>query len=460
MWEHFETYHELMRPTYMSKYPPAQGLSLAFATLLHLPLLGSFGMVALGCAATYWMLLGWMPARWALLGGLLAATHPEIFNWGEGYWTGGVGLLGGALVSGVAIRMISRPTRIGARHGIISGIGIALLANHRPFEGLVTIVLLALIGWCVTRNRPGLYRAICRMVLPFAAILLPAFVWMGYYNWRVTGHVTELPYQLYENQYSIAPEVYWQSARPIPNYRHPAMRELYVEFWYASYLRLGTLRGFIATTSRQFYTIFSELFNSPLLLAPAVLGFLPIGKLAHRRRRATIVASSVPLCSVIIHLASSPYLDFHYIQSAAPMFIAWIVLSLRQLSSWRIRQWMVGRTLVIAVVGAQLGALAAAVAVRVLRPSAPGETRQRLVEQLNKLPGKQLVLVRYTPGSQLQTLFEWVYNDADPDRSKTVWARSMGTEKDNELLNYYRDRHPWQLDVDGTRLSLTPAKSP
>jgi hypothetical protein len=204
----------------------------------------------------------------------------------------------------------------------------------------------------------------------------------------------------------------------------------------------------------------AEGFNPWLLAAPAVLALWPIGATGGKRRKFLFVAVTVSAGSVIIHLASCPYLVLHYIQSAVPMFIAWNVLSLRQIAGWRVGRLMVGRALAVAVAAAQVAALCTMIAVRILRPTAPGETRQRLIEQLDALPGKQLVLVTYTPGSQLQTLFEWVYNAADPDQAKIIWARSMGRDKDRELLDYYRDCRLWLLDVNGTHLSFYPANGP
>jgi len=44
---------------------------------------------------------------------------------------------------------------------------------------------------------------------------------------------------------------------------------------------------------------------------------------------------------------------------------------------------------------------------------------------------------------------EWVFNGADIDSQKIVWARDMGSERNRELLDYYRGRKFWEVKADG-----------
>jgi hypothetical protein len=75
-------------------------------------------------------------------------------------------------------------------------------------------------------------------------------------------------------------------------------------------------------------------------------------------------------------------------------------------------------------------------------------------EQLAKQPGEQLVLVHYGPTAlaavKTHRIYqELVYNHADIDGSKIVWARSLGAEKDAELIRHYPNRDVWMVEEDG-----------
>ena len=77
--------------------------------------------------------------------------------------------------------------------------------------------------------------------------------------------------------------------------------------------------------------------------------------------------------------------------------------------------------------------------------------RAAILNQLNHEPGRHLVIVRYSPDHSVHA--EWVYNEADIDNAKVIFAREM---KDNQpLLEYFRDRHIWLVEADETPARLT-----
>jgi uncharacterized membrane protein len=75
-----------------------------------------------------------------------------------------------------------------------------------------------------------------------------------------------------------------------------------------------------------------------------------------------------------------------------------------------------------------------------------GLARAKVAEQIAANPGKQLAIVRYSP--QHAPFDDWVYNAADIDGSKVVWARELYTSSNEELLRYFQDRQVWLVEPD------------
>ncbi len=80
--------------------------------------------------------------------------------------------------------------------------------------------------------------------------------------------------------------------------------------------------------------------------------------------------------------------------------------------------------------------------------------RKPVEDQLAALPGAHLVLVRYSKDHNVGE--EYVYNAADIDHAKTVWAREIPGMDLSPLLNYFRNRDVWVYEPDVDDESVTP----
>jgi hypothetical protein len=85
------------------------------------------------------------------------------------------------------------------------------------------------------------------------------------------------------------------------------------------------------------------------------------------------------------------------------------------------------------------------------------ERRIAVNNELTAEAGTQLVFVRYTPRHIFQD--EWVYNAADIDASRIVWARDLGADENDKLRKYYPDRTAWLLEPDQHPPKLSPYQS-
>jgi len=80
--------------------------------------------------------------------------------------------------------------------------------------------------------------------------------------------------------------------------------------------------------------------------------------------------------------------------------------------------------------------------------------RPRVLADLEHREGRQLAIVKYKPDHQSND--EWVFNGADIDGEKVVWARDMGVAQNEELIKYFKDRHVWLVEPDEKPPRLSP----
>jgi hypothetical protein len=440
----------ILRPTYMSMYPPGQGLVLALGQRLGHPWIGVLLCSALMCSAIGWMLQGWLPPTWALLGGMLAVLRLGLFSyWVNSYWGGSLPALGGALLLGALPRL--------KRHACTSdavwmAAGIAILASSRPYEGFVlsATVAVALLLWLVRFRRSALLLR-GNVLLPFALILTGTAFATAYYNHRVTGHAFQMAYQTNREMYSRARYFIWQSPNQSRPYNHPEMDAFYArEFAY--YQENRTLPGFFRHLAVKGLTLWvfylGPALTIPLLFFPWICGL---------RRLSFPVLT---LVIFVIGLTLETWLFSHYFAPAASLVYLIVLQGMRRMYRWQWRTRPTGTALVRAVFVACIAMVllraTAVVLHAVIEPPWPrgNIAREAILRNLENQPGGHLIIVHYD--RQHNPNDEWVYNVSDIAHAKVIWARDMGDARNQELLQYFRDYQPWLLKADDTRPRLLP----
>ena len=448
----FETFFVLQEPTYSSIYPAGPGLVLAIGwTLFGTPWAGVLLGMGAFCALCYWMLRGWTAPGWAFAGGLAAVIQfGPLCPWTNNYWGGGVAAAAGCLVFGSLSRLRRQPR---TRDAVLLGVGLGMHLLTRPYESLFLFAAVALFFAPVLWRRPEL-RGLLKWLPETAIVLLPFLALTLFQNKAVTGNWTTLPEALSQYQYGVPASLTFQP-HATPHRELTPQQEMDYRMQ----------RGFRGEKPETLATYFLRLeyrvryyrffFLAPLYLT--LVAFL----FRLREPRFLWVAATAALFALGANFF--PAFQPHYVAGIACLFVLMSAAGLDTLSRWRIGGRPAGleATLLVAAlcaahflfwyglhladgwdVSAALRQYETWDAVNHTNP----ERRIYVNRKLAQMPGKLLVFVRYLPKHIFQD--EWVYNAADIDGARVVFARDLGAEANQQLRDYFPDRAVWLLEPD------------
>jgi hypothetical protein len=334
---------------------------------------------------------------------------------------------------------------------------------------------------CFISRRPS------RSLLPALACVVAALGLTAVHNKSVTGSWLTLPEALSQYQYGVPAALTFQP-NPVPHRTLTPQQQL----GYQSQL---AFRGPGPETAGTFLTrleyrirYYRFFFLAPLYVALALFlwgRLLTCGGLLTRLRGGLPSRRRMPSCPtsqrggwwIISALALFalgtnlfPAFQYHYLAAATCLFVLVSVLGLQELP--RQAAYLVFSLCaahfafwyVLHVADDQPFSLA-------MRQYETGdyinhqnpERRIAVNRALAQSAGKLLVLVRYWPQHIFQE--EWVYNAADIDSARVIWARDLGQPENEKLTQRYADRTVLLLEPDSdppalNRYAPEPAPAP
>jgi hypothetical protein len=378
-----------------------------------------------------------------LFGAALAVLRLGILSyWMNGYWSTSIVAFGGALVLGAWPRLRKH---LRTRDALRMSLGLVILANSRPFEGLVFAVpvAFAMLSWLVGQHRPSFQQSVPRLIFPMVFALAIASAATGYYYYRVTGSPLRMSYQVEVETYAAAPFFIWQTPRPETSYHNEVMGDFYR--WEVKVFETNrTVTGYPRRAAKYliswWYFYLGPLLSLPLLTLARVV------RESKMRLPLVICAAMVP--ALAVETWNMP----HYFSPATCALWLVVVQGMRHLRHWSPAGRPLGTALVraipvLACAMILLRVTAAMVHVQIEAAWPRGNLKRAMIlRQLQHFPSQQLVIVVYDPGHNFD--HEWVYNDADIDAAKVAWARDMGTDGNQKLLSYFKDRRVWRVNAD------------
>jgi hypothetical protein len=356
-------------------------------------------------------------------------------------------------VLGALARIVKRAK---IRDAVLLGIGVAILANSRPYEGFLFCIPAAawLFWWLIgrTKSRQSPRARLQNVFAPLGIVLVLTAAFMGYYNWRLTGNPLLLPHVLNKRTYHYRLFL-WDHKKAEVRYRNQQFEDYFNSWERENYD--NTWADVVRVSEEKLIRCgLTYFWCGELLLLPA-LPFL----FRDRKMRLLIAAFALVTAGVFAVIWS-------YAHYAAPLTCIILVLTMqaiRHLRTIRIGRRRVGvalsRAIVLLLVLDTGINTFRGVCDPLLWPCQGDPSRAAITEKLQHTPGKHLIVVRYDKDDH-NIHDEWVYNGAEIDTAKVLWARELDPRQNAKLFAYFHDRKVWLVTPDSDNTYLEPYTPP
>lgn len=440
----FEETVILVRPTYTSKYPPAQGVVLAAGQLLGHPGIGVVLSVVLLAAACCWFLQGWLPPPWPAVGTALLTLRVGVGSyWGQSYWGGALPAIGGLLLYGALPRLFGRRGRL---QWLPLAAGVSLLALSRPVEGaLATLPAAAVVAVGLFRQWRRWWQTAFRLGI---ALGVGAVLATGY-NLAVTGDPLRHPYQLHRATYGVdALSPYVAPARPV-RYSSPVLAAYFAK----PMPRPSSWTAALGNGSGNFARMAYFVCGLPLLVfLVSTVYAARHASLSQARWRWRLFAALCALLPAALYAVTAGWL-IHYSAAATGPLMLLALFSMREAAAVRCRGRRLGPWLAAAALLVQLP-LTPLTVWKTQRPWPQHRANWRArVEARFAARGDRAVIV---VDDRVRVDQEWIYNHADLESAPVLWIQDLGIDATRRVAAAYAPRRilrlvpgegemPWRL---------------
>jgi len=261
-----------------------------------------------------------------------------------------------------------------------------------------------------------------------------------------------MPHVLNTRTYHTAPLFLWEQPKPEMHYRNQQFEDFYNGWERENYHQ--TRADILRVSWEKLFRGGVTYFWPGWLLALPALPFV----LRDRKMRLPWIIAVIGVVGVFIVIWSNA----HYAAPITCVLYLLVVQTIRHLRTIRIGSRPIGLALSRAMVLSLFVGTGINVVRHVCDPlfwTCEGDpSRTAIANKLEQTPGKHLIIVRYAEDHNIHD--EWVFNGAEIDDAKVLWAREINPEQDAKLLTYFKDRKIWLVTPDTDNTYLEPYTPP